>query len=235
MTRNFKSYFFRGLAVLLPTGLTLWILAAGYKFIQQHVTVHINQGIVWLIMHIQGDAGPSKEDLTRILVEGTAGSVLGFFVALIAVCIVGALLASVVGRVLWGFIETFIKNTPLLNRIYPYVKQVTDFILTRKEQEKLFSRVVAVEYPRKGIWSIGLVTGTGIRDINRRAGTECLTVLIPNSPTPVTGYVILVPREQTIPLEMTIEEAFRFALSAGVIAPGQQHFETSEPLCLQHE
>jgi uncharacterized membrane protein len=91
--------------------------------------------------------------------------------------------------------------------------------LTREEKKKMFSRVVAVEYPRKGIWSIGLVTGSGIKRVVDNAKREFLTVLIPTSPTPFTGFVIMVPKKQTIELDMTIEEAFRFAVSAGVIAP----------------
>ncbi|MHC4264866.1 MAG: DUF502 domain-containing protein [Planctomycetota bacterium] len=108
-------------------------------------------------------------------------------------------------------------NTPLLRRVYPYVKQITDFFLTEEEHRKKFSRVVAeeehrkkfsrvvaVEYPRKGVWSIGFVTGSGIQKVSDTVEEEFLTVLIPNSPTPVTGYVILVPKEQTIPLDMTV-------------------------------
>jgi uncharacterized membrane protein len=157
--------------------------------------------------------------LTRILVDGAAGSAVGFFIALLLVFAIGALLASVVGRALWRVVEAFIMSTPVLRRVYPYVKQVTDFVLTQEEQQKMFSRVVAVEYPRKGIWSIGFVTGSGLKRITQSVQKEFLTVLVPNSPTPVTGYVIIVPKEQTIALEMTIEEAFRFAVSAGVVAP----------------
>ncbi|MHC4293377.1 MAG: DUF502 domain-containing protein, partial [Planctomycetota bacterium] len=72
------------------------------------------------------------------------------------------------------------------------------------------------------IWSIGFVTGSGIQKVSDKVEEEFLTVLIPNSPTPVTGYVILVPKEQTIPLDMTVEEAFRFAVSAGVITPSEK-------------
>lgn len=219
ITKRFKSYFLRGLAVLLPTLLTIWILVWGYNFIQNNVSVHINRGLVWVISRFQGEHGPTPEDLTRILVDGAAGSAVGFFIALLVVFVVGALLASVVGRALWRVIEAFIMSTPVLRRVYPYVKQVTDFVLTQEEQQKMFSRVVAVEYPRKGIWSIGFVTGSGLKRITQSVQKEFLTVLIPNSPTPVTGYVIVVPKEQTIALEMTIEEAFRFAVSAGVIAP----------------
>jgi uncharacterized membrane protein len=120
-------------------------------------------------------------------------------------------------------IENFIMNTPMLRRVYPYIKQITDFLLTQEEQKKMFSRVVAVEYPRKGIWSIGFVTGSGIQRVVDNVKKEFLTVLIPTSPTPFTGFVIMVPKKQTIEMDMTIEEALRFTVSAGVIAPGSEH------------
>jgi uncharacterized membrane protein len=226
ITRRFKSYFLRGLAVLLPTMLTIWILAWGYGLIQRNISVHINRGLVWLIMRIQGPEGLPQEELNSILVEGAAGSAVGFLIALVLIVLVGAILASVVGRALWRLVEAFIRSTPVLKRVYPYVKQVTDFVLTQEEQKRMFSRVVAVEYPRKGIWSIGFVTGSGLKKITDSIQKEFLTILIPNSPTPITGYVIVVPREQTIALDMTIEEAFRFAISAGVVAPDSQRVMT---------
>ncbi len=222
VTKRFKSYFLRGLAVLLPTFLTLWILIWGYRFIQENFSVYVNRFLVWLIMWIQGEPGISREDLTEILVHGRAGSAVGFLIAIAAVCLVGAFLASVFGRAIWHIIENFIMNVPLLKRVYPYVKQVTDFLLTQAEQEKLFSRVVAVEYPRKGLWSIGLVTGSGLKNVTERVQKEFVTIMIPNSPTPVTGFVIMVPKEQTIALDITIEEAFRFTITAGVVTPAGQ-------------
>jgi uncharacterized membrane protein len=230
ITRRFKSYFLRGLAVLLPTILTIWICVWIYQFIQAKISIHVNRALVWLIMLIQGQGGISyKEELTKIFIKGPAGSVIGFLIALAIVCIVGALLASVVGKAIWRIIENFIMNTPILKRVYPYVKQITDFVLTPEEQAKLFSKVVALEYPRKGIWSIGFVTGSGLRKVAENEKKEFLTVLIPNSPTPVTGYVIVVPKEQTIALDMTIEEAFRFTISAGVIAPNSQRMSVALP------
>ncbi len=226
VTRRFKSYFLRGLAVLLPTILTIWIFVWAYTFIQEKIGIHINRGLVWLVVRVQAERGipeeELKKELTAIFVEGAAGSMVGFLIALMAVWVVGVLLASVIGKTLWRVIEHFIMNAPFLRRVYPYVKQVTDFVLTPEEQEKLFSRVVAVEYPRKGIWSIGLVTGSGLKRVAENVQKEFLTILIPNSPTPITGYVIMVPKEQTIALDMTVEEAFRFAISAGVIAPDSQ-------------
>jgi uncharacterized membrane protein len=213
-TGRFRVYFLRGLAVLLPTILTIWIFIWGYKFINDKISVYIKNGLEWLIIL----AGGSRSELDKFWIDG-ALSVAGFLIALVAVCIVGALLASVVGKTLWRMIEKFIMNTPFLRQVYPYVKQVTDFLLTQEEQKKLFSRVVAVEYPRQGIWSMGLVTGAGLKKVAENVKKEFLTVLIPTSPTPFTGFVIMVPKEQTIELDMTIEEAIRFAVSAGVIAP----------------
>ncbi|MHC4727130.1 MAG: DUF502 domain-containing protein [Planctomycetota bacterium] len=222
MAGHLKSYFFRGLAVLLPTILTIGIFVWGYQFIQNKISIHINRGLVRLILYFQSESGISKETLTEILVDGS-GSVVGFIVALIAVFIVGALLASVVGRTLWKMVEKFIMNTPVLSKVYPYVKQVTDFLFAQEEREKVpFSRVVAVEYPRKGIWSLGLVTGSGLTKVVDNVRKEFLTLLIPTSPTPFTGFVIMVPKKQTIDLDMTIEEAFRFTVSGGVIVPGQE-------------
>ena len=220
ITRRFKSYFLRGLAVLLPTILTIWICIWIYKFIQAKISIHVNRALVHLVILVQGEGGISKENLTKIFVEGAAGSVIGFLIAVLIICLFGALLASVVGRAVWRIIEEFIINTPFLRRVYPYVKQITDFVLTPEEQAKLFSRVVAVEYPRKGIWSIGFVTGSGLKKVvENNVEKEFLTILVPNSPTPVTGYVIMIPKEQTIALDMTIEEAFRFIISAGVVSP----------------
>jgi uncharacterized membrane protein len=149
------------------------------------------------------------------------GSTAGFLIALVVVFVVGALLASVLGRTLWRKVEKFIMNTPFLRQVYPYVKQVTDLLLTQQEQQKALLRPVAVEYPRKGIWSIGYMTGGGIRKIVEGVDKEFVTILIPTAPTPLSGFVIMVPREDTIDLDISVEEALRFIISAGVVTPLQ--------------
>lgn len=220
--KKFKSYFLRGLAVLLPTMLTIWIFVWGYRFIQENISIHINRGLVWLTMFVQRldwQNVDARQELSKFWVEGW-GSMAGFAIALIAVCIVGAVLASVVGKTLWRMVEKFIMKAPFLRQVYPYIKQMTDFLFTEQEKKDLFSRVVAVEYPRKGIWSMGLVTGSGLKKIVDNAKKEFVTILIPTSPTPFTGFVIMVPKEDTIDLDITIEQALRFAVSGGVIAPG---------------
>jgi uncharacterized membrane protein len=218
-TRHFRSYFLRGLAVLVPTILTIWIFLWGYKFIQENISVYINRGIVRLVMFLQGEQQYlTKEDMVKFWVNGW-GSIAGFLIALVAVCIVGVVLTSVVGKALWRMVEKFIMNTPFLRQVYPYVKQITDFLLKPGEQEKLFSRVVVVEYPRKGLWSIGMVTGSGIKKIVDKEEKEFLTVFIATTPSPITGFVILVPKDEVIDAGMTTEEALRFIVSGGVISP----------------
>ncbi|MHC4574801.1 MAG: DUF502 domain-containing protein [Planctomycetota bacterium] len=214
MAGRFKSYFLRGLAVLLPTVLTIWIFVGAFGVVHDNISVHIKNGLERLITL----AGGSETELDRLWVD-VALTVAGFLIALVAVCILGAILASVVGRTLWRVIEKFIMNTPLLRRVYPYIKQVTDFVLTQEEQKRMFKRVVAVEYPRKGVWSLGFVTGSGLETVMDNVKKEFLTVLIPTSPTPFTGFVIIVPQKHAIELNMKVEEALRFIVSGGVVTP----------------
>ena len=253
--KNFRMYFFRGMAALLPTILTIWIFVQFYIFIQANISAHINRGVVrvlvvmfdwypavteeqrrsYVVTHepeLQGDSAAIEKRMadddvirgTRLQVaqkywvEGP-GQITGFILALVGVCIIGALLASVVGKTLWRIIENALMNTPLVKKVYPYIKQITDFVLAKKELS--FTKVVAVQYPRSGMWSVGLVTGSGLKRITGSSQKEFLTVFVPTSPTPFTGYVIMTPKEETIELEMTIEEALRFTVSGGVITPAE--------------
>ena len=222
--RNFRSYFFRGMAALLPTILTIWIFVQCYIFIQDKVSIHINRGLVHLILLITDNW--EENFLVDFWVDGP-GRITGFFIAIIGVCFIGAFLASVMGRTLWHFIEKNLMRVPLVSKVYPYIKQVTDFFLAKKSLE--FSKVVAFEYPRKETWSVGLVTGQGLKKVASETRKDFVTVFVPTSPTPFTGYVIMVPRDETIELEMSIEEALRFVISAGVITPAEHlAFEASK-------
>ncbi len=137
--------------------------------------------------------------------------------AFIGVYLIGRLVASFVGRSVWKVLESALFRVPVIKQIYPHIKQVTDFILTERPFE--FSNVVAVEYPRKGVWSLGFVTGTGLERVSKTLGKELITVFIPSSPTPFTGYTILVQRDEVIDLPMTVDETLRFTISGGVLTP----------------
>ena len=153
-------------------------------------------------------------------------SLVGFGLAIILVYITGRLLASYVGRKVWPLFEKRVSRVPGFKHVYPYVKQVTDFLFGDNKIE--FTRVVAVPYPRQGIWSIGLVTGAGFRTLSDSKNNEYLTVFIPSSPTPVTGYVIHVQKQEVIDLPISIEEALRFTVSGGVIVPEHQALPTQQ-------
>lgn len=153
---------------------------------------------------------------------------IGLIVAIVFFYFAGAIMSNVLGRQLKDRGEKIIDRVPLIRRVYPAVKQVTDFFFGDNDQQLKFNRVVAVEYPRKGIYSVGLVTGDTMRSIEDAMGQSCLTVFIPSSPTPFTGYVITVPVSDTIDLGITIEDALKFAVSGGVLVPPSQFIKRDQ-------
>lgn len=143
---------------------------------------------------------------------------VGFLIAIVLVYFVGFFLASFFGRATWRATEGLLRRIPVIRVIYSNVKQVTDFLFRERSVE--FSGVVAVQYPRRGLWSIGLTTGSPMERVQKESPDALVTVFIPSSPTPMTGYVIQIPRKEVIDLNMTIEEGLRFTISGGVIKPG---------------
>src|SRR5262249_33807274 len=108
----------------------------------------------------------------------------------------------------------------VFKQVYPHVKQVVDMIFG--EKQIAFKRVVLVEYPRKGIWSVGFVTSAGMRDVGEFAGERVLTVFIPSTPTPFTGFTITVKESEAMSAPITVDEALRFVLTGGVLVPTKQ-------------
>ncbi len=251
---DFKRFFGRGLGVLLPSVLTLWILVKAYQFVDSTIAQPINAGVRTAIIETaqrterigrhfeptveevdleatrrQGernkatDPGVVRNDLVARNVEAwwADWSILldwiGILVAVLAVYFAGRLVGGFVGRRVYRRLEAIITSVPIFKQVYPYVKQVVDFLFA-DDKPIQFNRVVVVEYPRKGIWSVGLVTGSTMRSIEESAG-ESVTVFIPSSPTPFTGYTITVPRDEVRELPITIDEALRFTISGGVLVP----------------
>ena len=118
-------------------------------------------------------------------------------------------------------VETlFLGKVPIISNIYSSVKQVTDFFFTERTLE--YNRVVAVEYPRRGLWSLGFVTSDSLLEITAAAGEPLVSVLMPTSPMPMTGFTINVPRSEVLDLNITVDQAFQYCLSCGVLVPPQQ-------------
>ena len=266
---NFKKFFLRGLAILLPSVLTIWILIAAYNFVQVNIAAPINEGVKELVVrfvpwwpyveeqdkidHVKlvkeneparyttwqksdGYDALVRRSTKRALLEAewkkyrVLLDLIGLFIAAVLIYIVGALLGSFIGRRLYHRGEELLGKVPLIRQVYPSVKQVTDFLVGDDSKRKFqFNQVVAVEYPRKGLWSVGLVTGDTMKLIQEQARDHCLTVFIPSSPTPFTGYVITVPKKDTIDLPISIEQALRFTVSGGVIIPPAQKLDGVDP------
>ena len=117
-----------------------------------------------------------------------------------------------------------ILSIPVVNKVYGSVKQVTDFAFSEREIE--FNRVVAIQYPREGIWSLGFVTGDSMREIAEATGEQMLSVLMPTSPMPMTGFTVTVKKSEAIDLNLTVDEAIQFVVSCGVVVPNQQRVDT---------
>jgi len=148
--------------------------------------------------------------------------VVPFFlcVFILLLYLLGKFMAAGIGRFFWNLFERGIHQLPLVRNVYSSVKQVSDFLFTEREIE--YTRVVAVEYPRKGIWSLGLVTGESMLDIRSAASEPVLSVLMPTSPMPVTGFTVTVRKSETVELNITIDQAFQFIVSCGVVVPPHQ-------------
>ena len=146
--------------------------------------------------------------------------VLGFVIVLY---VLGKLFAAGVG----GFIGSVARRLPVVRSVYASVKKVTDFAFVESEVD--FKRVVAIEFPRAGVWTIGLVTGEGMLDIAGAAHEPCLTVAVPGSPVPFTGNVVTVPKSAAYDLNLTIDEALQFFISCGVVVPARELREKGPP------
>jgi len=118
------------------------------------------------------------------------------------------------------FEQGVLARLPVVSNVYSSVKQVTDFFFSERTVD--YSRVVAVEYPRRGIWSLGFVTGDSMLEMTVTAGEPLVAILIPTSPMPVTGYTMSIPKSEIVDLNITVDQAFQFCLSCGVLVPPQQ-------------
>ncbi len=141
--------------------------------------------------------------------------------------LLGNFMAAGIGHFFWRRFEQGIHRLPLVRSVYSSVKQVTDFLFSESNIE--YTRVVAVEYPREGIWSLGFVTGESLVDIRGIANEPVVSLLMCTSPAPMTGFTITVRKSEVIDLNITIDQALQYIVSCGVVVPPQQLVEMAEP------
>ncbi len=220
---DFRRFFVRGVATLLPTLITILLLVKLWEILWDY----LGKYMIWLISTVQSYLVPDWEVHALIYwwkheADPWLVQLLGVLLAIVLVYIVGLFVGNFIGRTAWRLVEMGLMRIPLIRAIYPAVKQVTDYVLADRRTRLRSSRVVAVEPHANGIWSLGLVTGPGIGAVAEATETEMVTVFIPSSPTAFSGYVVLVPRERVLELPLTVEEAMRLLVTAGVSGPASQ-------------
>jgi len=226
VSSSLRRPFFRGLAALLPTILTISVIAFVYGIIAKNLVLPLRNALVRRLILAYGDLDANVVTLPHLNVtlqiepanlEVVLIGVAIFLIAIILIYFVGFFATSFLGRKIWGGFESLWINFPFIKQIYPYAKQITDFVLSEKRRK--FTYVAAIQYPRKGVYSIGFITGDSMRTINKDSGKRMVSVFIPSSPTPFTGYVVAVPYDEIIPLPITVDQAMRYTVSGGVITP----------------
>ena len=188
-----KTFFATGLLVILPTVITIFVLWKLFVFIDSITRPYLARFVGY---YIPG---------------------LGIIVTLLVIFLVGMLTANVLGKrlVAWG--DSIVGRIPLVRFIYLGIKQLLEALsLGRKN---LFREVVLVEYPRKGIYTLGFVPSECKGEIQEVTREDLVNIFIFTTPNPTSGMLIMVPKEEVTPLKMTVEEGLKFVVSGGIIAP----------------
>lgn len=142
---------------------------------------------------------------------------LGIFIVIFGVFIVGVLVRNYVGGKIVAFGENIVYRIPLIRPLYSAVKQLLTAIFSQSNDT--FKRVILIEFPRKGIYSIAFVTGMPRGEIQEKTHQRVINVFLPTTPNPTSGFYLLIPESEIIPLTMTVEEAFKLLVSGGIVAP----------------
>ena len=142
---------------------------------------------------------------------------LGVVLAAVIVLLTGLVTANLVGRKLVELWEGIVQHIPLVRTIYSAVKQVMETLLGNGGDS--FRKVLMIEYPRKGLWTLAFQTGIGVGEMQHRTHREVLTVFVPTTPNPTSGFIILVPRDDVVELDMTVEDGLKLVMSLGVVTP----------------
>jgi uncharacterized membrane protein len=215
-----RRFFAKGLFAVLPIVLTAAVLYLVVGFLYNNVGVPIGETVKWVVARLFGEDPRAPSEHWSWLFRWGA-PVLGFCVAIVLTFITGFFVATFFGRKLYQWFEAILKRVPLIGTIYPYARQFTDFFFG-DEKKQDFKTAVAVPFPMRGTYSIGFVTSEGMKALNEATQKHLVCVFVPAAPTPFSGFVIYVPREDLVPLPVSVDEAMRIIISAGVIHPSHQ-------------
>jgi uncharacterized membrane protein len=201
-----KKYILTGLLVWLPLVITIWVLKS--------VIGTLDDVFAWFMVVAQTvlpvSIHPVLADLQRV--PG-----LSVIILVTALWLTGVAVTNMVGQWLLNQSNRLFSNIPIVKSIYNSVRQVSDTLFSSSGQA--FREAVLVQYPRAGSWTIAFVTGRPSGEVADKLVTEMLTVYVPTTPNPTSGFMLIVPRDEVMPLDMSVDEALKYIISMGVVAP----------------
>jgi uncharacterized membrane protein len=193
--RSFKKYFITGLLIWVPLVITIWVLGLVINTLESVVPIFL-----------------SPQALFGIDIPG-----FRVLVVLAVLLSTGVFAANFLGRNILRWSEKLLGRIPLVRSIYHSVKQVSDTLLAPNGQA--FRQAVLVQYPRQGCWTIALLTGSPSGEVAEHLQTEHVSVYVPTTPNPTSGFFLMMPRSEVIPLNMSVDAALKYIVSMGVVAP----------------
>ena len=194
LTLKLRNYFFTGVIVLVPIGFTLYLSKFLINFSTKLVPAGLNPN-TYLPYSIPG---------------------IEIILTIIFITIIGGLSLSFIGKKFLQLVDDLFKRIPILRTIYSAIGQMTDSF---REQEGNKKSVVLVEYPRKGSWAVGFATKENTGEIKTKTKLNLVNVFVPTTPNPTSGFLLMIPKEELVYLDMTFEEASKFIVSAGTSNP----------------
>lgn len=194
-----RAYLFSGILVTAPVAITFYM---AYKF------------IFW-VDRLVNQMLPPQYKFDNVFPYALPG--VGLVILIVFLIIVGMFTAGFLGGFLVRLGEWIVNKMPLISSVYSLLKQVFETIFSSKTQA--FSKVVMLEYPRKGIWILGFVSSPTKGEVKKYFDDEMLNVFIPTTPNPTSGFLIFVPKKDTVELKMTVEEGIKFVISGGLVEP----------------
>ena len=204
MTR-IRNYFLTGFVVTAPLAITAYIAWSFIGWVDS-----------WVKPYIPGRYNP--DNYLPFAVPG-----FGLIVAIVLITLVGFLTANFIGRTIVSYGEYLLDRMPLVRSIYRALKQIFETVLSNKSD--VFKKVGLIEYPRRGAWAIVFISSERQSEVNSRIGEhieDSIAVFLPSTPNPTTGFLMYVPRAELIELSMTVEEAAKLVISAGLVTPEYQ-------------
>ncbi|MGB5636417.1 MAG: DUF502 domain-containing protein [Waterburya sp.] len=203
LKQDLKSDLIAGLLVVIPLATTIWLSISTAKW------------AIDLFTRIPKQINPF-DGLDPVLTNILNFSV-GLAVPLLSILIIGLMARNIVGRWLLDFGEQFLQAIPLAGSVYKTLKQILQTLVG--DSKTKFRRVVILEYPRKGVWTMGFVTGKVSPQLQTHLKQEMISVFIPTTPNPTSGWYAIVPQSEAIDIDISIEDAFKVLISGGIVSP----------------